>query len=597
MNNNKTSCNVKEDDVYDLVIVGAGLQAFTLILSLLESRPEHSYSSQDEERHFYWSQKYQPSANKSNKPHSRLRERILVLDPNGEWNVHWHAQFETFGISHLRSPIAVHPDPYDGEGFRSFATQTGQFEQQTKAPLANQYDQWTKMKDQSHCCPSSSKKKMKKHKRRQRLFGENDRQKYHLPSQKLFQEFCDHLIKLYDLKEMVQAKSVIDICPILAQNQAQKVESFLLQLSDSSLVRTKKICMAIGPGTVPVRPSWATIAPVDPVAHSPCPAATLERNPDVDHSYETPTHQDINPTPKSPTPHVSLPCKSRQILHSSELSKRVQLEGFATTAKEIFYQKKLMVIGGGLTALHLCKQALACGATHVTWLTRKELRVQPYDLPLSWMSPMYRVQEQAAFFALENHTQRAEYMRSLRPGGSVTQEALAELYRYVSSERFEHLVHAEIEQVVEGQEKQLQVDYVCHLNSQEPTRHRRSDVDGVILGTGMSRDVEHQPLFQQLYARIPWTPKPVDGFPQLDLDLKWAEDCPVFVMGHFGALQLGPAAGTMAGAKVAVSRLAYQLIEELRVHPRSSSSSAAHRVSELVHTFSKRTNLYQALLA
>ena len=73
----------------DIAIIGAGVQALTLTMYLLQKRQD-------------------------------LREKILVFDPSGGWLTQWHQQFVAQQIPHLRSPAVHHPDP-DPFALRRFA--------------------------------------------------------------------------------------------------------------------------------------------------------------------------------------------------------------------------------------------------------------------------------------------------------------------------------------------------------------------------------------------------------------------------------------------------------------------------------------------
>ena len=64
----------------DLVIVGAGPQALTLVAYLLQKR-------------------------------AKFRDRFVAFDPSGTWLSQWRRQMAAQEIEHLRSPAAHHPDP------------------------------------------------------------------------------------------------------------------------------------------------------------------------------------------------------------------------------------------------------------------------------------------------------------------------------------------------------------------------------------------------------------------------------------------------------------------------------------------------------
>ncbi len=73
----------------DVVIVGAGPQALTLVTHLLQKKKS-------------------------------MRNRFVVIDPAGDWLQQWQHQFAAYEIPHLRSPAVHHPDP-NPHALRSFA--------------------------------------------------------------------------------------------------------------------------------------------------------------------------------------------------------------------------------------------------------------------------------------------------------------------------------------------------------------------------------------------------------------------------------------------------------------------------------------------
>ena len=89
MCNRKTFSSNDTVEKVDIAIIGAGLQALTLVTHLLQKKES-------------------------------MRNRFVVLDPAGDWLQQWHHQFAAYGIPHLRSPAVHHPDP-DPHALRGFA--------------------------------------------------------------------------------------------------------------------------------------------------------------------------------------------------------------------------------------------------------------------------------------------------------------------------------------------------------------------------------------------------------------------------------------------------------------------------------------------
>ena len=72
----------------DIAIIGAGPQALTLVMHLLQKK-------------------------------KTMKKRFMVFDPSGGWMHQWHHQFSAFQIAHLRSPSAHHPHP-NPQALRTF---------------------------------------------------------------------------------------------------------------------------------------------------------------------------------------------------------------------------------------------------------------------------------------------------------------------------------------------------------------------------------------------------------------------------------------------------------------------------------------------
>ena len=81
--------------------------------------------------------------------------------------------------------------------------------------------------------------------------------------------------------------------------------------------------------------------------------------------------------------------------------------------------------------------------------------------------------------------------------------------------------------------------------------------DKVILGTGFKPDCRALPLIRDLLDNTGKV-RIVGGFPVLSMDLQWGS-LPVFVVGELAALQLGPGAQSLMGARRGADMVASQL--------------------------------------
>ena len=91
---------------------------------------------------------------------------------------------------------------------------------------------------------------------------------------------------------------------------------------------------------------------------------------------------------------------------------------------------------------------------------------------------------------------------------------------------------------------------------------RMQRYDHIWLATGGDFDVDLVPILASLYAQYPI--ECVDGLPALQDDLSWAHNVPLYVMGAFAQLQLGPDALNLAGARSGSVIVATALLKELQ---------------------------------
>ena len=88
------------------------------------------------------------------------------------------------------------------------------------------------------------------------------------------------------------------------------------------------------------------------------------------------------------------------------------------------------------------------------------------------------------------------------------------------------------------------------------------DFDRVWLATGGELDVSREPLLGGVLAQRPI--EVVGGLPVLTDELAWDDATPLYVLGGFAQLQLGPDALNLAGARAGTVRVARALRPQLR---------------------------------
>lgn len=99
--------------------------------------------------------------------------------------------------------------------------------------------------------------------------------------------------------------------------------------------------------------------------------------------------------------------------------------------------------------------------------------------------------------------------------------------------------------------------------------------DRLWLATGSALSAQAEPLLAPLLQQLP-VPV-VAGLPAIQPDLEWAAGSRLFVLGAYAALQLGPGALNLAGAKTGSVVLAQQMKGCLPELPAAVAAAAGGR--------------------
>lgn len=245
-----------------------------------------------------------------------LRGRLLVFDSSGTWMSRWNYQFAALEIPHLRSPAVHQPDP-DPHALRSFAET-----------------------------------------RPNELFPP-----YDLPGTALFQDFCQEVIRRWQLQGCVYPAQVTRIAPLNVQRRCR----FCLELSNGQTVVARRVVIANGGGTFHI-PDWVRQIPTQ--------------------------------------------YPSDRLLHSHQ----VNLQGLHLRGERV------LIVGGGLTSGHLAIGAIQRGAK-VLLMSRRTLYEKLFDADPGWLGPKYL----KTFWAEPDWNTRWQMIQQARNGGSMTPAILTQL--------------------------------------------------------------------------------------------------------------------------------------------------------------------------
>lgn len=228
---------------------------------------------------------------------------------------------------------------------------------------------------------------------------------------------------------------------------------------------------------------------------------------------------------------ISTPYPKDKLCHSQN----VDLRGLQMTGERV------LIIGGGLTSGHLAVGAMKRGA-EVLLMARRQLQEKLFDAEPGWLGPKYLKD----FFAQPDWLTRWELIQQARNGGSMTPAMMTKLRQ---RSREGKIAFYEQCQVVEAQWLGDRWRVLCDHGQEY-------ECERIWYATGTRFDATTNPLLQTIAAAFPTSI--VNGLPVLDQHLRWP-GCELFVMGGLAALQVGPVARNLYGAKMASERIVQAL--------------------------------------
>lgn len=498
----------------DILFIGSGPHSLAVLSRLITKLPFSTYNDAQHHRILKWSSRGPSQLHKRNsgltKHESSTKGRvfrdqtlgdIMVIDPSGKWMSRWKTQFSIYSIEYLRSPLTFHPDPSDEDALKSFAE------------IENRQNELLECSDLFNKSIKTSRKM-----RERSLFNERDRQNFTKPSSKLFQDFCDDLIRRNHFEDIVTKGLVSQIIPYSKEDGF--CEYFRVLVCDpetnepTAEILAKNIVCSIGFLNLPNMPNWAQKNILE------IPSGRITHSKDL-------LRNTIADTRDYAIPEV-------------ELKMKMGLE------------TRLVVVGGGLTSAHLCSLAQKIGYTKITLLCRSTLKVKHFDASLDWVG-RYKNVEFSKFYSTSNPKERLKIIKSAREGGSLNPSAMERLHQLEKCGVLTILQEVSILDVLWNSEENL---IEANLSNGETLQ-----ADQIWLATGCSVDVNKEVLFKQLLQKYPIGV--VEGFPQVTQDLSWSTHCPNFyVAGGYAALQLGPNSLNLNGARAAGERIASHLLDK-----------------------------------
>ncbi|KAI5284803.1 hypothetical protein KEM54_001062, partial [Ascosphaera aggregata] len=567
--------DVIDDDIpfLDVLIIGAGPSGLAVAARIREETPSAMFTD-DEHQRYHWikkhtgkmkivqarrkirgvnSEKYiSPSCCKDSiggnggegeefKRKTKLKMKdehmvnadksILVLDSSGkQWLSRWNRLFNTYEISHLRSPMFFHVDPMDRDGMLAYARETGR-----------EKELW-----ELHGCVGQEmskhrkkKKMMMKHARSQHRpreveIDERDRKDYWCPSSSLFSDYCNSIVERYDLdaNTMVRQAEVTDLTySIVPGSGLPDTKIFTVRTADKRTFYAKAVVVAVGPGL------------------------------------------------KKHLPWELTPDEMLGSVHSFEIEEGRFLPSHIREKIKKGIQTDVVVIGGGLTSSQVVDNLVKKGVTRVWYIMRSPLKVKHFDMSLKWVGK-FRNYEKAIFWSADTVEEKLEMYNEARQGGSINPKIHKDIKKHITSGRVKLCTHTQV--TSHSFDKQSMSWTLETDNPIEGFPH--DQIDYIYFATGMNARLDEMDFLKTMLRTYP-APMTPCGFPHLTTDLEYFPGVPLFFTGRLAALHLGPGAPNLEGARLGAERVAWALEgvwekEKERERERGRERERARRASQ-----------------
>ncbi|EGG13254.1 Hypothetical protein MELLADRAFT_86675 [Melampsora larici-populina 98AG31] len=515
---------IEDDDFFDVLIIGGGPHALGLAARLREPFPASLYTDLEHSKlSFLRTRRKSQSINLGRSDTDGIHTKILALDSNASegWLGRWNGFFNHLQIPHLRSPMFFHPGPSDVDGLEAFAKKTGA---ESACATSNGVENTKPTVGQSE--KGGDRKCRRSRALLGRAVNERERASYFRPTTDLFQKFCQiELIKRYNLGEVIKHDTVTGIhYSILHVKTEGRGFGFTVTTSKGKKYGARFVVMSIGPQEFPIVPSCLI------------PSQSI-----------TDSH------------HGDGWC------HSLWFSKGGNNEFKASVKQSSIDGGSIVVIGGGYER-----------ARKVILICRGYLKTKHYDFPLSWVTK-YSNLEKMNFWQEDCREARLNMVRNARNGGSVNPSTLFQIKRRVAEGRLKVLLHTTVQTATRDKSTgtwslKLRTE---SPEASEPVFEQMEDVRFIVASTGGKLNFCKIPFLQPLLQQMRNTeldqpnnssnqiPPIIQGLPHLTESLQWGEQLPLFVMGGYAALELGPDAGNLSGSRSGAERVGSKLNELL----------------------------------
>ncbi|OAV88954.1 hypothetical protein PTTG_09065 [Puccinia triticina 1-1 BBBD Race 1] len=585
---------IDPEDFFDVLIIGAGPHALGLAARLREPRPAALYTDIEHSRLAFLQR---PDAVKlprqPKKPYNlrapnpiKLREqagnhfdddsfpRLLALDGSSpEWLGRWNGFFHHLDIPHLRSPMFFHPSPADVDGLEAFARRMDREKEcvdsggvEDVLPTVGQSkrggDKIRKRATRKKGCLKSSLGAE---------INERDRSSYARPSSGVFRDFCKkELVERYQLDPVLRQETVESLSfGDLHIRTEGRGRGFRVMTKEGKRYGAKFVVMSIGGQECPAIPKCI----------SECTAQLESLTAKRHDSHQGPGW-----------------CHSRCFSYGGTKEFKQAIKASKSTN-----QGTILVIGGGLTSAQIADLAIRKGAARVILVCRGYLKTKHYDFPLSWVTK-YSNLEKMSFWQEDCPMARLKMVRQARNGGSVNPSTLLLLKKRIAEGTLSLRTHTTVTQAMwDKNTGRWTVHLVHHPEKaadpvEKPKPEILEDVTFIVASTGGKLDFGSIPFLSPLLhpehdqgkqddhpsnKKTANVPGIIEGLPLLTEDLQWGKELPLFVMGAYAALELGPDAANLSGSRGGAERIGSKSTSKPILSPEPPADSSPEIESTL----------------
>lgn len=370
-----------------------------------------------------------------------------------------------------------------------------------------------------------------------------ERNDYYTPSQSLFCDHCEHVALRYSLKsDLIRKDTLTNLDYGTVRGVSVDDQPVFTVETPTKRFYSKAVVLAVGPANEPEIPRM------------PSMPADLHNLRQACHSLQIKTFPD-------------------------PVVQQRMAAGKATN---------VLIVGGGLTSAQLTDLAIRKGVTKVWHIMRGPCRVKHFDVDLEWMGK-YKNTEQARFWLADSDEERLEIIKSARGGGSFTPLFYKRLKKHIASGRLE--LH-EKTSLLDSKFEQTDEETGMWTVKTDPPLDMPS-FDYIYFATGVQTSVSNLPYLQKIHDKYPIST--IGGFPCINEDLMWTKDVPLYCVGRLSALQLGPAAPNIGGAKVGAERVAWSIEDTIRPSGWREDEDAPRQHGGMTGYLSGHENMYNAL--